>query len=63
MLDDIIPLFCNEDVLNQYPLRIHFVGKRAIDIGGVCCDMLEEFQQAAYVHHFEGSGTIGEYTY
>ena len=58
ILDDVIALFDNEDVLNHYPLKIHFVGERAIDTGGVCRDMLDEFWQAAYVHHFDGSNLL-----
>ena len=34
ILDDVIALFDNKDVLNHYPLKIHFVGERAIDTGG-----------------------------
>ena len=54
VLEDVIALFSNEDVLYHYPLKIHFIGERAIGTGGVCCDMLYEFWQATYTQHFEG---------
>ena len=53
-----LALFCNEDVLNHYSLKIHFVGERAIDTGSMCHDMLDEFWQAAYIYPFEGSNLL-----
>ena len=58
ILEDVIALFSQEDTLKHYPLRIRFIGEKAIDTGGVCRDMLEEFWQAAFVQFFEGSNLL-----
>ena len=58
VLQDVTTLFSKEDVLKHYPLRIHFIGEKAIDAGGVCRDMLEEFWQAAFLQYFEGSNLL-----
>ena len=51
-------MFGIEEVLHHYPLKIHFVGEKAVDTGGVCRDMLAEFWQAAYAEYFEGSNLL-----
>ncbi|XP_065903937.1 uncharacterized protein [Dysidea avara] len=58
ILQDVFALFGIEEVLHHYPLKIHFVGEKAVDTGGVCHDMLAEFWQAAYVEYFEGSNLL-----
>lgn len=57
-MEDVIALFSTEDVLYHYPLKIHFIGERAIDTGGVCRDMFDEFWLATYAQHFEGSNLL-----
>ena len=53
-----IALFSNEAVLFHYALKVRFIGERAINTGGVCRDMLNEFWEAVYVQHFEGSNLL-----
>ena len=57
-MEDVIALFSNEAVLLHYPLKIQLIGERAIDTGGVCRDMLNEFWEAVYLQHFEGSNLL-----
>ena len=57
-MEDVIALFSNEAVLLHYPLKIQLIGERAIDTGGVCRDMLNEFWQTVYLQHFEGSNLL-----
>lgn len=55
ILEDVFALFENSHVLKDYPLKIRFVNEIAIDTGGVCRDMLDEFWQAAFAKFFDGS--------
>ena len=57
-MEDVIALFSIEDVLYHYPLKIQFIGERAIDTGGVCRDMFDKFWLATYAQHFEGSNSL-----
>ena len=57
-MEDVITLFSTEDVLYHYPLKIHFIGERAIDTGGVCRNMFDAFWLATYAQHFEGSNLL-----
>ena len=57
-MQDVFALFSNEDVLSHHPLKVHFVGEKGVDTGGVCRDMLAEFWQAAYPIYFEGSNLL-----
>ena len=58
-MEEAIALFSNEAVLFHYPLKIRFIGERAINTGGMCRDMFNEFWEAVYVqHYFEGSNLL-----
>ena len=43
------------DTLSKYPLRIHFIGEKGIDLGGVCRDAFTAFFDIAYRKYFDGS--------
>ncbi len=58
MYEDVLLLFQNEEVMDYYPLRIAFVGEKAIDLGGVCRDMISGFWEEAYRRHFGGSSLL-----
>lgn len=55
LYNDVLKLFDKPEVLSHYPLRISFVSEMAVDVGGVCRDMLSGFWEEAYRQLFDGS--------
>ena len=53
--DDVMELFCNENALREFPLRISFQDEMAFDSGGVSRDMFSAFWETAYCRFFEGA--------
>ena len=53
--DDVMELFCNENALREFPLRISFQVEMAFDSGGVSRDMFSAFWETAYCRFFEGA--------
>ena len=59
IFSDIITLYSNdEDVVVEYPFRVHSTNERAIDIGGVSKDAFSAFFNEAYLHLFDGSSSL-----
>ena len=48
-------LLSNDEILEEYPLKIRFSNEVAIDTGGVCRDMFSGFWEDAYSRFFDGS--------
>ena len=53
--DDVMELFCNENTLKEFPLRIRFQEEMAFDGGGVGRDMFSAFWETTYSRFFEGA--------
>ena len=58
LFDDVLTLYESDDVLTEYPLGVRFVGERAVDQGGVLCDMISAFWEVAYKHLFDGGNLL-----
>ena len=58
ILTEVFALFEKDGILQQYPLRIQFLGEKALDTGGVSRDMLEEFWKSAFIKYFDGSSLL-----
>lgn len=54
LYEDVIKLFMDDYVVNEYPLRITYEDECAVDQGGVCRDMLSGFWEEAYKQLFDG---------
>ena len=54
IFEDASHLFQKEDVLMEFPFQVQFVGEKAIDIGGVSCDMLSAYWEEVYKRFFDG---------
>lgn len=50
VFEDVIDLYKDKrkEIFMEYPLRIKFVGEKAVDTGGVCRDMFSAFLEKAY---------------
>ena len=48
-------LFAQDEVLEEYPLRIKFAGEMGYDYGGICRDMFSAYWDEAYQQFFDGS--------
>ena len=46
------------DTLSKYPFRMHFVGEKEVDLGGVCRDAFTAFFDVAYPKCFDGSTLV-----
>ena len=46
------------DTLSKYPFRMHFIGEKGIDLGGVCRDAFTAFFDVAYRKYFDGSTLV-----
>lgn len=42
------------EIFSEYPFRVSYEEKRAVDTGGVFRDMLSAFWDCVYVKHFDG---------
>ena len=58
VFEDVNELLENDEVLKEFPLYVCFKGERAIDIGGVCCDMFSAYWEEAYRRCFDGSTVV-----
>ena len=60
IFEDVIALYKDNgnEILEEYPLRIKFVGEKAVDTGGVCRDMFSAFWDRAYEMAFDGASTL-----
>ena len=56
--EDLMALFENEDVLNEYPLCISFTNEMGIDAGGICRDLFSAFWEIVYKKFFEGDSLL-----
>ena len=48
LYNDVFTLLSNDEILEEYPLKIRFSNKVAIDTGGVCRDMFVGFWEDEY---------------
>jgi hypothetical protein len=58
LFNDIIQLYKNGDVCEEYPFRIQFEGERALDFGGVARDMFSAFFETMYLKFFSGGALV-----
>ena len=56
--EDMLALFCDDEILKEFPLRISFSNESAIDGGGVCRDLFSAFWEEAYLKFFDGSSLL-----
>lgn len=56
--EDVLAMFSDESIAQEYPLFIKFCDERAVDEGGVSRDMLSAFWERAYQLHFDGAKTL-----
>ena len=55
---DMLNLFSEDKVLEEFPLRIKFKNEPAFDCGGVCRDLFSAFWEDVYVRYFDGSSLL-----
>ena len=57
---DVMKLYqtSKDEIMNEYPFRVEFVGEKAVDIGGVSRDMFSGFFEEAYHKRFEGTSLV-----
>ena len=58
VFQDVMGLFAQDEVLDEYPLRIKFNGELGYDCGGVCRDMFSAYWDEAYQLFFDGSSLL-----
>ena len=60
LLDDVITLYQENQakVFKEYPFRMKFVSKKAIDAGGVSRDMFSAFFEEMYMVYFDGANLL-----
>ena len=51
-------LLLEDNVLNEFPLRVRFRGEMGYDTGGVCRDMFSCFWEETFKKLFDGSGLL-----
>ena len=51
---DTVELYQSSDILQEYPFRVKFEDKQAIDAGGVCREYFSAFFEAVYDKYFDG---------
>ena len=52
---DVLSLYGNENICQEYPIDIEFESEEAIDHGGVQREMFSAFWEQAYLQPFEGA--------
>jgi len=52
---NVIDLYKTNEIIHEYPIFIKFKGEKAVDNGGVQCDMYSSFWEIAYKKLFEGA--------
>lgn len=55
VFEDVLKMYKEEPVLNEYPMDVEFKGEMAVDQGGVTRDMFSAFCEKCYSALFEGS--------
>ena len=55
ILEDVLSLYENENICQQYPIDIEFESEEALDHGGVQREMFSAFWEQAYLQLFEGA--------
>lgn len=55
ILEDVLSLYGNENICQEYPIDIEFESEEAIDHGGVQREMFSAFWEQAYLQLFEGA--------
>jgi len=58
IFENMIALFSDDEILEEFPLRIRFANEPAIDSGGVCRDLFSAFWEEAYLNFFDGSSLL-----
>ena len=58
LYDDVLKLYKEGNITNEYPIYIRFKGEIAVDVGGVQRDMLSGFWETAYKKLFEGHSIL-----
>ena len=60
LYEDCLQLYSEnlDRILKEFPFRITYVGKRAIDTGGVSRDMFSAFWECAYLNVFDGGNLL-----
>ena len=60
LFESVLTLYKNKgpQVLQEYPMQIHFFGEDGIDLGGVSRDMFSGFFEEMYVKLFDGSAVV-----
>jgi len=58
LFNNVISLYLEGDILNEYPVQIEFATEMAIDAGGVTREMFSAFWEEAYQKLFEGATLV-----
>ncbi len=58
ILKDVIGLYRDSNIINEYPIVIKFVGEIGIDAGGIQRDMFSSFWTETYSELFEGQNIL-----
>ncbi len=58
LLDNVLAWYQNDDLLTEYPLGVRFFSERALDHGGVSCDMVSAFWEVSYKNLFDGGNLL-----
>ena len=58
LYEDVIDMYREGDIVENYPLVVKYKGEKAIDDGGVQRDVFSAFWSNAYARLFEGSKTL-----
>ena len=58
LYEDVLDVYREGDIVQEYPLFIKYEGEKAVDEGGVQRDMLSAFWAEAYTRLFEGAKTL-----
>ena len=54
IFSSVVELYSVNTTVDEFPLRVCFKGEKAIDVGGVYCDMMSAFWDEAYRILFDG---------
>ena len=56
LYNDLLALYMNcNDLIQEYPLSMEFIGEQAVDLGGVSRDVMSAFWQTTYEKLFDSS--------
>ena len=60
IFEDCVQLYTENlhNILQEFPFRIHYMDKRAINTGGVSRDMFSSFWEHAYIAAFDGGNLL-----